>query len=172
MKQLIAIYCAMISAFGCLAQSAVPQNESLSHALYASHDDAQEVRVAPAPAEPENKIRLSFLNEPLVDIMYLMAEHKGFNILVPTGSPITSTKITLALDSPMTIDAAWDMFVAILDMCIRLCRIPRLSRESRYRFMLALLLASFLRPTIVYEFCIFSVILKHPMLQIVRYRFF
>src|SRR5689334_19350294 len=62
---------------------------------------------------PDQTVRFIYQDEPLVNIIYQMAELKGINIIVPSGSAAITAKITMHNEEPMRLGAAWQMFLTI-----------------------------------------------------------
>lgn len=63
----------------------------------------------------EDVFYFQYNNEQLIDIIHRLAAKKGVNIVFPAKHPITSS-ITIFLDTPFTIDQAWEKLYTILDM--------------------------------------------------------
>lgn len=60
-------------------------------------------------------IFFQFDNEELVDIVHRLAAKKEVNIVFPLKSPLTS-RITMHLDEPLTLDQAWEKLYLLLDL--------------------------------------------------------
>jgi len=70
----------------------------------------------PLRSSHEATMRFIYQDEPLVNIIYQMAAFKGINIIVPSGASTITAKITMHNDEPMDVQAAWNMFLTILDV--------------------------------------------------------
>lgn len=82
-----------------------------------THEPATIMPVARAAALPfdEKTLSFSFKEEPLVDIISMVARARGNNIILPAGADSITSKVTLQIDTPLTVPAAWDMLQTILD---------------------------------------------------------
>jgi general secretion pathway protein D len=63
----------------------------------------------------QQSLSFSFKEEPLVDIIAMVARARGNNIILPAGADAITSKVTLQIDTPLSISAAWDMLQVILD---------------------------------------------------------
>src|SRR5262249_12945010 len=52
---------------------------------------------------------------PLVDIIAMVARARGNNIILPAGADAITSKVTLQIETPLSVSAAWDMLQVILD---------------------------------------------------------
>lgn len=65
---------------------------------------------------PAGKLSFSFKDEPLINLITLVAQDKGVNIVLPTGNDAITVKITMHQEAPLTTKQAWDMLQTILDI--------------------------------------------------------
>ena len=87
--------------------------------IFSALTDLQSVLTSEqSPLRPsqEATIRFIYQDEPLVNIIYQIAALKGINIIVPSGASTITAKITMHNDEPMDVQAAWNMFLTILDV--------------------------------------------------------
>lgn len=61
-------------------------------------------------------LTFSFKEDPLVDIIAMVAKARGNNIILPAGADAITSKVTLQIDTPLTVPAAWDMLQTILNV--------------------------------------------------------
>jgi len=66
-------------------------------------------------AKQQEHIYFQFDNEELVDIVHRLAAKKEINIVFPLKTPLTS-RITMYLDDPLTLDQAWEKLYTLLDL--------------------------------------------------------
>lgn len=73
---------------------------------------------APAYARsvPAGKLSFSFKDEPLINIITLVAQDKGVNIVLPAGNDAITAKVTMHQETPLTTKQAWEMLQTILDI--------------------------------------------------------
>jgi general secretion pathway protein D len=57
-----------------------------------------------------------FTDENLVDVINIVAEFKGVNVLLPTMADAISSKVTVAIEEKMDTDEAWNFLIQILDI--------------------------------------------------------
>jgi len=57
-----------------------------------------------------------FVDENLVDVINMVAEFKGVNVLLPTMADAISSKVTVALEEKMNADEAWQFLIQVLDI--------------------------------------------------------
>lgn len=62
------------------------------------------------------RILFSFKEEPLVDVITMVAKERGINIVMPAGNDAITSKLTLHIERPLSNDEAWDMLHTILDV--------------------------------------------------------
>lgn len=93
------------------------QADSRNEADNYTHEPATIMPVARATDIPfdEKTLSFSFKEEPLVDIITMVARARGNNIILPAGADAITSKVTLQIDTPLTVPAAWDMLQTILD---------------------------------------------------------
>ena len=67
---------------------------------------------------PSNKKNFSFkfIDESLVDVINIVAEFKGVNVLLPTMADAISSKVTVAIEEKMNADEAWQFLIQVLDI--------------------------------------------------------
>lgn len=65
-------------------------------------------------AEP--RILFSFKDEPLIDIITMVAKERGVNIVLPAGNDAITSKVTLHIENPLPLHEAWDMLNTMLDV--------------------------------------------------------
>src|SRR5690348_11322554 len=78
-----------------------------------SAPEAQDIR-AKNGGMSDRTLIFSFREEPLVDIINMVAAERGINIVMPAGADAITSKVTLHIEEPLTIAAAWDMLHTIL----------------------------------------------------------
>lgn len=61
-------------------------------------------------------IRFNYTDEDLIDIINFLAAEKGVNIILPIGANAITAKVTLHIDSLLSLDEAWDILLSILDL--------------------------------------------------------
>src|SRR5579862_3727303 len=66
-------------------------------------------------AKQQEHIYFQFDNEELIDIVHRLAAKKEINIVFPLKTPLTS-RITMYLDDPLTLDQAWEKLYTLLDL--------------------------------------------------------
>ncbi len=57
-----------------------------------------------------------FTDENLIDVINIVAEKKGANVLLPTGASAINAKVTIAIEEKMSIDKAWKFLIQVLDI--------------------------------------------------------
>jgi len=57
-----------------------------------------------------------FDKEELVDIINMLAEKKGVNVVLPTGTNTISSTVTLAINRRLTLNEAWNLLYTLLDI--------------------------------------------------------
>jgi general secretion pathway protein D len=87
--------------------------------LRAAHRTIEPLHKTPTPKKrPKNQdtILMQYTDEPLVDIINQLAAIKGMNILMPMKADVMTTKVTLNIEVPLTIEQAWDMTLMLINM--------------------------------------------------------
>ncbi len=65
---------------------------------------------------PEKKIRFSYTNEDLINIIYFLSEEKDVNVLLPQGANAIKSKVTLSVAHQISLDEAWSLLNTVLDV--------------------------------------------------------
>lgn len=95
-----------------------PQLEDESDALTAlsSLDEQHEIDAADAEKEEGTFIAFNFTNENLTSIINMLGQAKKVNIVVPQGANAIKEKVTYKSPEPLSLSAAWDLMITMLDM--------------------------------------------------------
>jgi general secretion pathway protein D len=69
------------------------------------------------PAANEKLISFRFNQAPLLDIISMLAEEKGLNIVIPAGQQTITEKVTFEIPQKITIEEAWERLLSFLRIC-------------------------------------------------------
>lgn len=91
------------------------------HWMSAKAEESFEATSTKPSVEQQGKPRgkmlsFSFREEPLADVITLVAAERGVNIVMPAGADAITSKVTLHMENPLTVDEAWDMLHTILNV--------------------------------------------------------